>query len=66
MLADNKMSDFAELFRLLYDEVDDYGKGHIAECILTISRYQLFLGRAFGSMILLWILSTIIFKFEHC
>ena len=41
MLADNKMSDFAELFRLLYDEVDDYGKGHIAECILTIGRYQL-------------------------
>ena len=41
MLADNKITDFADLFRLLYDEVDDYGKGHVAECILTISKYQL-------------------------
>ena len=29
--------------------------------LAPISRYELFLGRAFGSMILLWILSTIIF-----
>jgi len=41
MLADNKISDFADLFRLLYDEVDNYGKGHVAECILTIAKYQL-------------------------
>ena len=41
MLADNLISDFADLFRLLYDEVDDYGKGHIAECILTVAKYQL-------------------------
>ena len=41
MLADNQISDFADLFRLLYDEVDDYGKGHIAECILIVSKYQL-------------------------
>ena len=41
MLADNQISDFADLFRLLYDEVDDYGKGHIAESILTIAKYQL-------------------------
>ena len=41
MLADNQISDFADLFRLLYDEVDDYGKGHIAECILTVAKYQL-------------------------
>tara|TARA_R100001377_G_scaffold24145_1_gene13036 strand:- start:301 stop:1239 length:939 start_codon:yes stop_codon:yes gene_type:complete len=41
MLADNQISDFADLFRLLYDEVDDYGKGHVAESILTISKYQL-------------------------
>ena len=41
MLADNQISVFADLFRLLYDEVDDYGKGHIAECILTIAKYQL-------------------------
>ena len=41
MLADNQISDFADLFRLLYDEVDDYGKGHIAECILTVAKNQL-------------------------
>ena len=33
LLADNQVRDFADLFRLLYDEVDTYGKGHIAECI---------------------------------
>ena len=41
LLADNKITDFAELFRLLYDEVDDWGKGHVAECILIIARYEL-------------------------
>ena len=41
MLADNKISDFADLFRLLYDEVDGYGTGHIAECILIIAKYEL-------------------------
>ena len=40
MLGDNQISDFADVFRLLYDEVDDYGKGHVAECILTIAKYQ--------------------------
>ena len=29
LLADNKITDYADLFRLLYDEVDGYGKGHI-------------------------------------
>ena len=41
LLADNKITDFADLFRLLYDEVDDYGKGHVAECILIIVRYEI-------------------------
>ena len=40
-LVDNKITDFADLFRLLYDEVDDWGKGHVAECILVIARYEL-------------------------
>ena len=26
---------------MYYLEVDDYGKGHVAECILIISKYQL-------------------------
>ena len=41
LLADNKITDYADLFRLLYDEVDSYGKGHLAECILIIARYEL-------------------------
>ena len=41
LLLDNKITDFADLFRLLYDEVDDWGKGHVAECILIIARYEI-------------------------
>ena len=41
LLVDNKITDYADLFRLLYDEVDGYGKGHLAECILIIARYEL-------------------------
>ena len=41
ILLDNKITDFADLFRLLYDKVDDWGKGHVAECILIIARYEL-------------------------
>jgi len=41
LLLDNKITDFADLFRLLYDEVDDWGKGYVAECILIIARYEL-------------------------
>ena len=41
LLVDNKITDFADLFRLLYDEVDGYGKGHVAECILIVARYEL-------------------------
>jgi len=41
LLADSQVKDYADLFRLLYDEVDSYGKGHIAECILVIAKYEL-------------------------
>ena len=41
LLLDAKVTDFADLFRLLYDEVDGYGKGHLAEGIGVISRYEL-------------------------
>ena len=41
LVADSKITDFADLFRLLYDEVDSYGKGHVAECILVIAKYEL-------------------------
>ena len=40
-MADSKVTDFADLFRLLYDEVDSYGKGHVADCILIVGKYQL-------------------------
>ena len=40
LLADSKVTDFSDLFRLLFDTVDDWGKGHIAESILILSKYQ--------------------------
>ncbi len=39
-LADSKVTDFSDLFRLLFDTVDDWGRGHVAECILILSQYQ--------------------------
>jgi DNA polymerase III delta prime subunit len=41
LVADSQITDFADLFRLLYDEVDGYGKGHVAECILIVAKYEL-------------------------
>ena len=41
LMADSKVTDFADLFRLLYDEVDGYGRGHVADCILIIAKYEL-------------------------
>jgi DNA polymerase III delta prime subunit len=41
LVADSQIRDFADLFRLLYDEVDSYGKGHVVECILVIAKYEL-------------------------
>ena len=41
LVVDSQIRDFADLFRLLYDEVDSYGKGHVAECILVIAKYEL-------------------------
>ena len=40
LLADSKVTDFSDLFRLMFDTVDDWGRGHIAECILILSKYQ--------------------------
>jgi len=37
LIADNSVSDYAELYRLLYDEVDNYSNGKVAECILAIA-----------------------------
>ena len=37
LIADNSISDYAELFKLLYDEVSKYANGKEAECILNIA-----------------------------
>ncbi len=40
LIADNSISDYSEIYRLLYDEVETYGNGKQAECILNIAEAQ--------------------------
>ena len=40
LIADSRVTDFSDLFRLLFDTIDDWGRGHVAECILLLSQYQ--------------------------
>jgi len=40
LIADNSISDYSEIYRLLYDEVDNYGKDKQAECIMNIAEAQ--------------------------
>lgn len=40
ILADNKASSFTDIYTKMYQNVDDFGKGHIAESILVISEGQ--------------------------
>ena len=40
LIADNSISDYSELYKLLYDEVETYGKSNVAECILNIAEAQ--------------------------
>ena len=40
LLANNSVTDYAELYRLLYDEIDTYSNGKVAECILAIAEGQ--------------------------
>ena len=40
LIADNSISDYSELYRLLYDEGDNYGNGKQAECIMNIAEAQ--------------------------
>jgi len=40
LIADNSVSDYSELYRLLYDEVGTYSNGRDAECILAIAEGQ--------------------------
>ena len=40
ILANSKINDFVDLFRYLYDTIDDFAKGAEAEVILTIAEYE--------------------------
>ena len=40
LIADNSISDYSELYRLLYDEVETYSNGKVAECIMNIAEAQ--------------------------
>ena len=40
LIADNSITDYSELYRLLYDEVDNYSNGKSEECILIIAEAQ--------------------------
>jgi replication factor C small subunit len=40
LLADSQIQDYTDLYKLLYDEVEDYAKGHVAPCILLIADAQ--------------------------
>jgi|TARA_B100000073_G_scaffold339893_1_gene338939 DNA polymerase III delta prime subunit len=40
LLADNSIRDYSDCFRLLYDNVDEYATGHVAEVILLLARYE--------------------------
>ena len=40
LIADNSISDYSELYRLLYDEVESCSNGKVAECIMNIAEAQ--------------------------
>lgn len=40
LLADSQVQDYTDLYRLLYDEIDSYAKGHIAATLLLIADAQ--------------------------
>ena len=40
IISDSRLKHFDNLFRFLFDYVDEYGKGHIANIILLIHKYQ--------------------------
>jgi len=40
LIADNSVSDYSELYKLLYDDIDSYSKSKAAESILAIAEGQ--------------------------
>lgn len=41
LLVDSKVKDYTDCYRLLYDSIDDFATGHIAEVILVLAKYEL-------------------------
>jgi hypothetical protein len=39
-IADSRVRDFTALYRYLFDEIDNYAKGHIASVILILAEQQ--------------------------
>lgn len=40
LIADSKVQDFTALYKYLFDEIDNYAKGHIASVILVLAEAQ--------------------------
>jgi hypothetical protein len=40
IIADSKVRDFTALYKYLFDEIDNYAKGHIASVILILAEQQ--------------------------
>jgi replication factor C small subunit len=40
LVADNSLTDYSELYRLLYDEIDHYTQSYVPECIIAIAESQ--------------------------
>ena len=40
LIADSKVKDFSALHKYLFDELDNYAKGHIASVILILAESQ--------------------------
>ena len=40
IIADSKVKDFTALYKFLFDEIDNYAKGHIASVILILAEQQ--------------------------
>jgi hypothetical protein len=36
-VADNRLNDYSEMYTMLYEKVDEYAKGNVANTILTIA-----------------------------
>jgi replication factor C small subunit len=45
LVADAGIRDFADMYTLLYEKVDEYGKGHVSQVILHIAEGQKFDGQ---------------------